>query len=91
MKYVEERSKSDSVAEQIGGEIKGNLEVAKYYFNKAQSFSLTDPSYKTYMLKVKQYNDSAKAQADDNGFDFEEMHNSEITQAVNKYAQEILD
>ena len=93
MKYVEERSKSDSVAqyEQIGGEIKGNLEAAKYYFNKAQSFSLTDPSYKTYMLKAKQYNDVAKAQADDNGFDFEEMHNSGITQAVNKYAQKILD
>jgi hypothetical protein len=74
--------------DQIGGEIKGNLEAAKYYFDKAQSFSPTDPSYKTYMTKAKQYNDEAKAQADDNGFDFEEMHNSGITQAVNKYAEE---
>jgi hypothetical protein len=74
--------------DQIGGEIKGNLETAKYYFDKAQSFSPTDPSYKTYMLKAKQYNDEAKAQADDNGFDFEEMHNSGVTQAVNKYAEE---
>lgn len=74
--------------DQIGGEIKGNLEAAKYYFDKAQSFSPTDPSYKTYMTKAKQYNDEAKAQADDNGFDFEEMHNSGVTQAVNKYAEE---
>lgn len=74
--------------DQIGGEIKDNLEAAKYYFNKAQGFSPTDPSYKTYMTKAKQYNDEAKAQADDNGFDFEEMHNSGITQAVNKYAEE---
>lgn len=74
--------------DQIGGEIKGNLEAAKYYFDKAQSFSPTDPSYKTYMTKAKQYNDEAKAQADDNGFDFEEMHNAGITQAVNKYAEE---
>ena len=74
--------------DQIGGEIKGNLEAAKYYFDKANSFSPTDPSYKTYMTKAKQYNDEAKAQADDNGFDFEEMHNSGITQAVNKYAEE---
>ena len=77
--------------DQIGGEIKGNLEAAKYYFDKAQSFSPTDPSYKTYMTKAKQYNDKAKAQADDNGFDFEEMHNSGITQAVNTYAQENQD
>lgn len=74
--------------DQIGGEIKGNLEAAKYYFDKAQSFSPTDPSYKTYMTKAKQYNDEAKTQADDNGFDFEEMHNAGITQAVNKYAEE---
>jgi hypothetical protein len=76
------------VHQQQGEEIKGNLEAAKYYFDKAQSFSPTDPSYKTYMTKAKQYNDEAKAQADDNGFDFEEMHNSGITQAVNKYAEE---
>ena len=76
------------VHQQQGEEIKGNLEAAKYYFDKAQSFSPTDPSYKTYMTKAKQYNDEAKSQADDNGFDFEEMHNSGITQAVNKYAEE---
>lgn len=76
------------VHQQQGEEIKGNLEAAKYYFDKAQSFSPTDPSYKTYMTKAKQYNDEAKAQADDNGFDFEEMHNSGVTQAVNKYAEE---
>ena len=76
------------VHQQQGEEIKANLETAKYYFDKAQSFSPTDPSYKTYMTKAKQYNDEAKAQADDNGFDFEEMHNSGITQAVNEYAEE---
>lgn len=76
------------VHQQQGEEIKGNLEAAKYYFDKAQSFSPTDPSYKTYMTMAKQYNDEAKAQADDNGFDFEEMHNSGVTQAVNKYAEE---
>lgn len=72
--------------DQIGGEIKGNLEAAKYYFDKAQSFSTTDPSYKTYMGKAKEYNDKAKAQADDYGFDFEEMHNAGVTNAVNQYA-----
>lgn len=87
---VSAESKPDAAdqRDQIGGEIKGNLEAAKYYFDKAQSFSPTDPSYKTYMTKAKQYNDEAKAQADDNGFDFEEMHNSGITHAVNKYAEE---
>lgn len=74
--------------DQVGGEIKGNLEAAKYYFDKAQSFSTTDPSYKTYMGKAKEYNDKAKAQADDYGFDFEEMHNSGVTRAVNKYTEE---
>ena len=74
--------------DQIGGEIKGNLEAAKYYFDKAQSFSTTDPSYKTYMLKAKEYNDMAKNQADDYGFEWEEMHNSGITTAVNNYAKE---
>lgn len=85
-----EESKPDAAdqRDQIGGEIKENLEAAKYYYQKAQSFSPTDPSYKTYMTKAKQYNDEAKAQADEYGFDFEEMHNSGITQAVNKYAQE---
>ena len=88
--YEAPGSKPDAAdqRDQIGGEIKGNLEAAKYYFDKANSFSPTDPSYKTYMTKAKQYNDEAKAQADDNGFDFEEMHNSGITQAVNKYAEE---
>ena len=74
--------------DEIGGEIKGNLGAAKYYFDKAQSFYPTDPSYKTYMLKAKEYNDMAKNQADDYGFDFEEMHNSGITTAVNNYAKE---
>lgn len=74
--------------EKVGGEIKSNLEAAKYYFDKAQSFSTTDPSYKTYMGKAKEYNDKAKAQADDYGFDFEEMHNSGVTRAVNKYTEE---
>ena len=77
--------------DEIGGEIKGNLEAAKYYFDKAQSFSTTDPSYKTYMGKAKEYNDKAKAQADDYGFDWEEMHNRGITQAVNTYAKENTD
>lgn len=77
--------------DKIGGEIKGNLEAAKYYFDKAQSFSPTDPSYKTYMGKAKEYNDKAKAQADDYGFDFEEMHNSGITHAINSYAKENTD
>ena len=72
--------------DKIGGEIKGNLEAAKYYFDKAQSFFLTDPSYKTYMSKAKEYNGKAKAQADDNGFDWEEMHNRGITQAVEEFA-----
>ena len=74
--------------DEIGGEIKGNLEAAKYYFDKAQSFSLTDPSFKTYMAKAKEYNDKAKAQADDYGFDWEEMHNRGITNAVNEFAKQ---
>ncbi|MBQ1776576.1 MAG: hypothetical protein IIZ93_00320 [Acidaminococcaceae bacterium] len=74
--------------DQIGEEIKGNLETAKYYFDKAQSFSLTDPSFKTYMAKAKEYNDKAKAQADDNGFDWEEMHNRGITRAVDEFARQ---
>lgn len=86
-KKSESKSDSSEQHDKIGGEIKGNLEAAKYYFDKAQSFSPTDPSYKTYMTKAKQYNDKAKSQADDNGFDFEEMHNSGITQAVNNYAE----
>lgn len=77
--------------DQIGGEIKGNLEAAKYYFDKAQSFSTTDPSYKTYMLKAKEYNDMAKNQADDYGFDFEEMNNRGVTHAINTYAKENTD
>jgi hypothetical protein len=87
-KPAESKPDAADQRDQIGGEIKANLEAAKYYFDKAQSFYPTDPSYKTYMTKAKQYNDEAKAQADDNGFDFEEMHNSGVTQAVNKYAEE---
>ena len=74
--------------DQIGEEIKGNLEAAKYYFDKAQSFSLTDPSFKTYMAKAKEYNDKAKSQADDNGFEWEEMHNRGITRAVDEFARQ---
>lgn len=78
---------SEAIRERGGQEIKGNLEAAKYYFDKAQSFSPTDPSYKTYMGKAKEYNDKARAQANQEGFDFEEMHNSGVTHAINKYAE----
>ena len=89
-KGTKKPNKNDSIAkkEEIGEEIKGNLNAAKYYFNKAQSFSTTDPSYKTYMLKAKEYNDKAKVQANENAFDWEEMHNRGITQAVEQYASE---
>lgn len=89
-KELKGESKPDAAdqRDQIGGEIKGNLEAAKYYFDKAQSFSLTDPSFKTYMSKAKEYNDKAKAQADDNGFNWEEMHNRGITRAVDEFARQ---
>ena len=40
------------------------------------------------MLKAKEYNDKAKVQANENAFDWEEMHNRGITQAVEQYASE---
>jgi hypothetical protein len=86
---LETESKPDAAEQrdQIGAEIKESLEAARYYLDKANSFYPSDPSYKTYMEKAKKAHDEAKAQADDNGFYFEEMHDPGVTRAIKKYSE----
>lgn len=54
-------------------EVKEHLNASKYYKQKAKGFTKTDPSYKKYLAKAEEYENKAKAAADDYGLDFSEF------------------
>ena len=74
---AKQKSKSGKVSESDLSlpheEVKEHLNASKYYKQKAKGFTKTDPSYKKYLAKAEEYENKAKAAADDYGLDFSEF------------------